>query len=105
MAEQITWTHVDKLVRQLHSEAGLMRVGTTDAEVAYNFVKFLSSARTKAENTALKLSEYLMESERRARNLDHRLSLAQQETAKGKTKQRLAILEEQVAKLLEAADL
>jgi hypothetical protein len=41
MSEQITWTHVDKLVRKMHDERGMLQSGMNDAEVTYTMLKFL----------------------------------------------------------------
>lgn len=97
-AEQITWTHVDKLVRDMHDEEGLLPVGNTDAEIAYNFVKFLMNVRTKAEKDYQRASERYYSREGELMRLEQQLK-AEREKPLGKTKQRLKDLEEAVADL------
>jgi hypothetical protein len=98
MSEQITWTHVDKLVRKMHDEDGLLPVGNTDAEIAYNFVKFLMNVRTKAEKDYRRASERYYAREGELMRLEQHLK-EEREKPKSKTKQRLAKLEATVAEL------
>ncbi|MNC10422.1 hypothetical protein D3C87_1102620 [compost metagenome] len=98
MSEQITWTHVDKLVRKMHDEEGLLPVGNTDAEIAYNFVKFLMNVRTKAEQDYRRASERYYSREGELMRLEQQLK-AEREKPAGKTKQRLAKLEAAVVEL------
>lgn len=92
MSEQITWTHVDKLVRKMLDDRMQMACGTTDAEVTYNMIKFLERSLSQAELCAQSLG---------ATNsaLQRQLKEAQQAPKLGKTKQRLAKLEAAVAEL------
>lgn len=98
MTQTITWTHVDKLVRKMHDEEGLLPVGNTDAEIAYNFVKFLMNVRTKAEQDYRRASERYYAREGELMRLEQQLK-AERDKPQGKTKQRLAKLEAAVAEL------
>lgn len=95
MSEQITWTHVDKLVRQQLERRGMIGTGSTDAEVAYEFLKFLCRAETRLTETVRVRTECLEKSREDLK--------AVLEQPKSKTKQRLATLECQVARLIELA--
>jgi hypothetical protein len=99
MSEQITWTHVDKLVRKMHDERGMLQSGMNDAEVTYTMIKFLDrQTRTFSQSNE--------ELEARCGALEVQLMRAKeaQVLPKGKTKQRLAILEERVGQLMQWAD-
>jgi hypothetical protein len=93
MSEQITWTHVDKLVRKMHDERGMLQSGMNDAEVTYTMIKFLDrQTRTFSQSNE--------ELEARCERLEvevHKLRNA----PKSKTKQRLEKLECQVSRLIE----
>lgn len=96
MSEQITWTHVDKLVRQMLDDRMQMPCGKTDAEVAYDFIKFLGRQVNSLDgDLETKVANLL--------RLRAQLETTQQQLARttkpGKTKTRLAKLEEQMADL------
>lgn len=91
MSEQITWTHVDKLVREQLERRQMIGTGATDAEVAYEFVKFLCRAETRLTETVRVRTDMLEASRGELKTL-----LGQ---PKSKTKQRLAVLEAAVAEL------
>lgn len=95
MSEQITWTHVDKLVREMHDERGMLPVGLSDAEVAYAFIKWMNRRN----------ADLIRETERMDERCDRlEVELLELRNApKSKTKQRLATLECQVARLIELA--
>lgn len=93
MAEQITWTHVDKMVRKMHDERGMLPIGLTDAEVTYNLIKYLQrNARILAVQKAQVETE-LVRTETRLR------AVQDNPIKKSKTKQRLAKLEKEVERL------
>lgn len=98
MNEQITWTHVDKLVRKMHDNRGMLPIGLTDAEVAHAFIKFLERSLQQSEICAESRGASMASLKR---ELDStRQQLAEALTTKpGKTKQRLAKLEEQMEHL------
>jgi hypothetical protein len=89
MAEQITWTHVDKLVRKMHEERGMLPTGLTDAEITYSFIKWQERQRSIL---LLRLEQQDCEAVQ-LRNQVRALA------PKSKTKQRLAILEAAVEDL------
>lgn len=91
MSEKITWTHVDKLVRKMHDEKGMLPIGMTDAEVAHAFVKWLD----RRNGDLIRQTEQMDE---RCDRLE--VELQKLRTApKSKTKKRLGALEEQVKDL------
>lgn len=102
MSEQITWTHVDKLVRKMHDNREMLPTGLTDAEVAYSFIKFLERSLQQSEICAESRGASMASLKRELDTTRGQLDVAL--TKPSKTKQRLAKLEEQVAKLLEWAD-
>jgi hypothetical protein len=91
MSEQITWTHVDKLVRKMHDEKGMLPVGLTDAEVAHAFIKWLD----RRNGDLIRQTEQMDE---RCDQLEVEL-MKLRNAPKSKTKQRLAALESAVAEL------
>lgn len=99
MPEQITFTHLCARVRCQILEMGMQPVGSTDAEVTYNFTLWLLAQKRKLERDLEETKKYgeykAQESERLQSLLDSR---------KGKTKQRLAILEDQVGQLMQWID-
>lgn len=103
MVNTITWTHVDKLVRDLHDKEGLLPSGNTDAEITYNFIKFLMNVRTKAEQHYSRASDRYFSREGEIMRLEHQLK-AEQAKPLGKTKQRLKELEEEVARIRRVVD-
>lgn len=89
MSEKITWTHVDRHVRQALERSGTIAFGETDAEVAMGYIAFLErSLKTKeqvCEQLSIRADSYRVEAE----NL-------RKAVRPGKTKQRLTDLEENV---------
>lgn len=91
MSEQITWTHVDKLVRKMHDEKGMLPIGSTDAEVAHSFIKW------QERNRDILLAK-LEEHDREIVQLRYQLDDLKNKPV-GKTKKRLELLEVAVAEL------
>lgn len=91
MSEQITWTHVDKLVRDMHDEKGMLPIGLTDAEVAYSFLKWIDRTSADIQRDAATLLDHCERLEVEV----HKLRNA----PKSKTKKRLELLEVAVAEL------
>ncbi|MNL44556.1 hypothetical protein D3C87_1671390 [compost metagenome] len=91
MSEQITWTHVDKLVRDMHDEKGMLPVGLTDPEVAYSFLKWIDRTSADIQRDAATLLAHCDQLEVELMKLRN--------APKSKTKQRLAALESAVAEL------
>lgn len=92
MPEQITWTHVDKLVRKMLDERGMLQSGVNAAEVTYNLIKFLERSLTQAELCADSRGATVA-------SLQRQLKEAQQAPKLGKTKQRLDALEKEVNRI------
>lgn len=93
MTTKITSTHVDAHVRRQCDLVGMLELGATDAEVAYNYLKYVES---RAALYQRKLQNAQDERDR----LKAQLRALEAEPAKvGKTKQRLAALEKAVAEL------
>jgi polyhydroxyalkanoate synthesis regulator phasin len=91
MTNVITWTHVDKAVREMLDKRGMLQTGNSDAEVAYEFINFLTRQESKLNETIRARTE-LLESTRR------QLKAAQDQPL-SKTKRRLHNLEAQVTEL------
>lgn len=89
----ITWTHVDKLVRDMHDERGMLPTGATDAEVAHAFIKWQEKQR---EHVLRRLEE----SDREIVQLRYQLDATKVKPVR-KTKQRLSVLEAKIAYLEE----
>lgn len=89
MSDKITWTFVDAHVRRALDDRGTLAFGTTDAEVTMGYIAFLErSLKTKeqvCEQLSIRADSYRTEVE----NL-------RKAVRPGKTKQRLADLEENV---------
>ena len=93
MSEKITWTHVDRHVRQALARSGTLAFGETDAEVAMGYIAFLERSLKIKEQTIAARTE-LLDATRR--------ELAEAKAKPiGKTKQRLAALELAVIQLVE----
>jgi len=94
MSEQITWTHVDKLVRKMHDERGMLPIGLTDAGVTHDFIKW------QERNRDILLAK-LEQRDRDIVQLHNQLSALEEKarTPKSKTKQRLSALEAAVEEL------
>lgn len=103
MSEQITWTHVDKLVRKMLDERGMLARAMNDAEVTYDLIKFLERSLHQSEICADSRGA-LMASLKR--ELDStRQQLAEALTTKpSKTKKRLDALEKAVRDLQNKPD-
>lgn len=86
MSEKITWTHVDRHVRQALERSGTIQFGETDAEVAMGYIAFLERSYTTLQHNHLTLAEKLDRAEEKVR-------FAHEGPLK-KTKQRLADIEE-----------
>lgn len=101
MSEQITWTHVDKMVRKMLDDRGMLQTGMNDAEVTYNLIKYmqrhervLELAKEQVENT--------LANERRMGDVLKK-EILDLKSSKGRTKKRLDKLEQQVEKLNDLA--
>lgn len=93
MSEQITWTHVDKLVRKMHDDRGMLPLGLTDAEVAHAFIGWLQRENETLRAAGASLESKLAWTETSLRAAQNR------PVKKSKTKERLAKLEAAVAEL------
>lgn len=93
MSEQITWTHVDKLVRKMHDERGMLPIGLTDAEVVHTFISWLQRENEMLRSAGASLESKLAWTETSLRAAQNR------PVKKSKTKERLAKLEAAVAEL------
>jgi hypothetical protein len=100
MSEQITWTHVDKLVRKMHDNRGMLPIGLTDAEVAHAFIKFLERSLQQSEICAESRGASMASLKRELDYANRQLAEALAKKP-GKIKQRLEILECQVSRLIE----
>lgn len=90
---KITWTHVDAHVRKGCEEVGMLPIGNGDAEIAYNYLKYIESKADLFQREGLK-----MEAERDS--LQAQLRAAQTAPVRvGKTKRRLSELEVEVKEL------
>lgn len=98
MTTKITWTHVDAHVRRQCELVGMLPIGANDAEVAYNYLKYVESKADLFQQEGGKMEE---ECDR----LKAQLRALEAKPAKvGKTKQRLAALEKAVTELQKAAN-
>lgn len=88
MTTKITWTHVDAHVRKACERIGMLPVGDGDAEVAYNYLRYV-------EKQADGLQDLLAEVAR----FKSRVRQLEEKALKGKTKRRLGALEKAVAEL------
>lgn len=97
MLEQITWTHVDKMVRKMLEDKGQIACGSTDAEVTYDCIRSL--------RRQLRILEVQKEQvETKLAWTETQLRAAQDNPVKkSKTKERLAKLECQVSRLIALA--
>ena len=83
MSEKITWTHVDRYVRDAHDKRGMLPMGPTDADCTLSYITLVQKEQTVAVRTEL------LETTRR------QLAEAKARPVK-KSKQRIADLEENV---------
>lgn len=88
MTQIITWTHVDRLVRDMYDERGMLPVGATDAEVAHAFIKWQEKQR------GIVLRD-LEERDREIVQLRYQLEAMKAKPLR-KTKERLAEIEENI---------
>lgn len=95
MAQQISFTHLTERVRCQLAEMEMLPVGANDAEVVYNFLFWLLTQKVKLERDLAEAKNY---SQYKTGEVDRLESLL--ESSKGKTKVRLAQLEEKVEQLL-----
>lgn len=93
MSEQITWTHVDKRVRKMHDDRGMLPIGNTDAEVAHAFLGWLQRENETLRSAGASLETKLAWTETSLRAAQNR------PIKKAKTKERLAKLEKEVRRL------
>lgn len=88
MSEQITWTHVDRYVRDAHDKRGVRPMGPTDADCTLDYIKWLERTLAQKERTVAVRTELLATTRRQ-------LAEAKSRPLK-KSKQRIADLEENV---------
>jgi hypothetical protein len=90
MSEQITWTHVDRYVRDAHDKRGMLPMGPTDADCTLSYIKWLErmldTQSTNGDRTVEELRRTRVELERVKAN----------SRPLKKSKQRIADLEENV---------
>jgi hypothetical protein len=91
MSEQITWTHVDKLVRKMLDDRGQLACGGNDAEVALVFIKFLGRSLNQAEISVDSRGATIASLQRQLKEA--------QAVRPGKTKKRIDALEKAVREL------
>ena len=89
MTTKITWTHVDAHVRKNCEQAGVLELGATDAEVAYNYLRYV-----ERQLELLSRQVHHAEEER-----DAFRKVEASPVKQGKTKRRLDALEKTVAEL------
>lgn len=87
MSEQITWTHVDRYVRDAHDNRGMLPIGPTDAGCALAYIKWLE--RT-LEHTEKAMEQVGIRCDRAE------AEIVRIKAAPKKSKQRIADLEENV---------
>lgn len=88
MSEKITWTHVDRYVRDAHDKRGMLPFGPTDADCTLAYIKWLERTLAQKEQTVAVRTELL-------ENTRKQLAEAKSAPLK-KSKQRIADLEENV---------
>ncbi|MBP3864204.1 MAG: hypothetical protein J6F32_06950 [Pseudomonas sp.] len=91
----ITWTDVDKLVRKMHEDRGMLPCGSTDAEVAHAYLKYLQRSYRLLEVQKEQVKNRLAAATAQKEKLEQELL----DRKPNKTKQRLAVLESTVAEL------
>lgn len=90
MSEKITWTHVDRYVRDAHDKRGMLPMGPTDADCALAYIKWLE----RTLETQCRDGDITVEELRRTRvELE---SVKASSRPLKKSKQRIADLEENV---------
>lgn len=88
MSERITWTHVDRYVRDAHDKRGMLPFGQGDAEVTLNYVQLLERELGNKQSALELAAERCDRAEEKLR--------FRHETPLKKSKQRIADLEENV---------
>lgn len=96
MSEKITWTHVDRYVRDAHDKRGMLPMGPTDADCALSYIKWLERTLDKAEQTNHRQDLELCRTRVELEDVKGRA-----QKVPGKMKQRLAALELAVEQLVE----
>lgn len=91
MSEQITWTHVDRYVRDAHDKRGMLPMGPTDADCTLSYIKWLERALETQERATMAAST------RCDRLVGELESVKANSLPVKKSKQRIADLEENVA--------
>lgn len=87
MSEKITWTHVDRYVRDAHDKRGMLPMGPTDADCTLAYIKWLE----RMLDTKEKICEQLSVQAHRAE-----AEIVRIKAAPKKNKQRIADLEQSV---------
>lgn len=90
MSEKITWTHVDRHVRQALERSGTIAFGETDAEVAMGYIAFLERSLKVQQQNGDRTFEELRRTRIELEEVKRRAQPVK------KTKQRLTDLEENV---------
>lgn len=98
MSEKITWTHVDRYVRDAHDKRGMLPMGPTDADCTLSYIKCLERTLAQKEQTVAIRTELLETTRRQLSD-----AKAAKPKEQGKTKQRLTALELAVSQLVEQA--
>jgi hypothetical protein len=96
MSEKITWTHVDRYVRDAHDSRGMLPMGTTDADCTLSYIKWLERTLARAEQTVMNRDNEIRRTFAELEDVKGRV-----QKVPGKTKQRLAALELAVGQLVE----
>lgn len=87
MSEQITWTYVDRYVRDAHDKRGMLPMGPTDADCTLSYIKWLERTLETQERATIAAST----------RCDRLVGeLAELKRPLKKSKQRIADLEENV---------
>jgi len=101
MTTKITWTHVDAHVRKNCEQAGVLELGATDAEVAYNYLKYKESQAALYQGKVEKLHGERDQLKVQVTQLTRQL---EERAAKGKTKRRLDALEKAMRQLQQSKE-
>lgn len=97
MTTKITWTHVDAHVRKACGRIGMLPVGHGDAEVAYNYLKYVESKSNLFQDEGAKMEDERDRLKIQVRQLTRQLE--EKAMKPGKTKRRLDALEKAVTEL------
>lgn len=90
MSEKITWTHVDRYVRDAHDKRGMLPMDPTDAGCTLSYIKWLERTLEKADRDSQQ-----KHTELRRTRVELESVKANSRPVK-KSKQRIADLEENV---------